>query len=760
TMFETLDITGTTIDFEAGNKNVTAGLETGIKLMLRAGGTWYLSDTIVDILDIVGGERRPYSFDPAASTWDQLGIETNVMLDALADGDEADVNAIDTSVMLDAELANVTGGGFLHATSPGENSAVRIDEVVWTSDPWITIGGGTHDDEWTHITNFTFNPSIHTAPGTGFVPGRQDKGWNAITNVEASEPGMTWAWTVTGYVGAADPGTAMSEVLFKRNNVDNATDVIDPNIVFPYKGTYELELVGDNGTRSDVATITNYVLENRAPRVNSFGTLNRTRYDGATITLNPNCQDDNYPLTDPLVTQRIRLLDPDNAPAPITFFYNGHSRGWSPVTSVNSFVGIGKGHPLIDDRSPEDPNVTFPVGFVGVYKFVAHSYDGDLWSWQGDRDPNQTVTVTVRDNQAMEEVIAGEDLLGVKNRDLVLEGTIIDPDFEGTVDDDDITTRPENNAIKWTVESGPGGAGFTFGDDTTLNSTVQFDTPGDYTLKLTVTETSLSTGVIEMEDFVNITIFSAKVKIKTIKPSDDTSIRYSSSEEDKNYGGELELYSKTGTGGGNRKAFVKFDLNQIPGVVKKTAATFSIMSAESQNDANTIIEAATYGEGGEWFEGDGMQQTNVTAFPDTTGVGLTSGSDAVPVTGKTLDFWVAQDMGGPEAWPNNTRNTFDVSEMVIELDNKVTFRINSEHTGRKDFHSKEAGLDGDGIERAPLLRVAYDPNEPFFPAPYDGALQVPVTIAQLGWKLFGADKATEECEVFFGTDPSPSVSIG
>ncbi|MCK5175778.1 MAG: LamG domain-containing protein, partial [Planctomycetes bacterium] len=116
--------------------------------------------------------------------------------------------------------------------------------------------------------------------------------------------------------------------------------------------------------------------------------------------------------------------------------------------------------------------------------------------------------------------------------------------------------------------------------------------------------------------------------------------------------------------------------------------------------------------------------------------------------------------GGPEAWPNNTRNAFDVSEMTIGLDNKVTFRIHNLASGVKDFHSKEAGLDGDGIERSPLLRVAYDPNEPFFPAPYDGALQVPVTIAQLDWKLFGADKATEECEVFFGTDPSPSISIG
>ncbi|MCK5172820.1 MAG: hypothetical protein KAR47_05480, partial [Planctomycetes bacterium] len=549
-----------------------------------------------------------------------------------------------------------------------------IDEVVWKSDPWVSIGGGAHDDEWTIIRDTDFDELTETAPGTGFVAGRNDKGWNAITNVDASEPGMTYLWTVTGYVGAADPGTAMSEVLFKRNNVDNATDVIDPNIVFPYRGTYSLELLADNGTRTDVATITNYVLENRAPRVNSFGDLERTRYDGATITLNPNCQDDNYPLDVALTEQTLTATGPASLP----FFYNGHSTGWVGVTTIDTFTGIGKGHPMIPDRSPEDPNVTFPVGVVGVYTIVASAHDGELSSYDGDRYTEQIVTVTVRDNQAMTDVSAGEDLLGVKNRDLVLEGSIIDPDFEGTVDDDDITTRPENNAIEWTVESGPGGAGVTFGDPTSLNSTVSFDTAGDYTLKLTVTETSLSTDVIVMEDFVDITIFSARVKIKTIKPSDDTWVKAGGGtdyirHDEKNFGGEVLLHSKDGSWSGNQKAYVKFDLNNIPGVVKKTAAKFSIMSSNANdNDANTVIQAATYGEGGEWFEGDGMQETNVIAFPDTTGVGLYAASDALPVTGAALDWYEPRVTG---KWKDETRQTFDVSDMVIELDNKVTFRI-------------------------------------------------------------------------------------
>ncbi|MCK5173218.1 MAG: hypothetical protein KAR47_07495, partial [Planctomycetes bacterium] len=113
TMFETLNMTGTNIDFEAENNETLAGFETSIKLLLRAGGTWYLSNDIVEILDIEDSERRPYSFDPATATWDELDKTTNLMLDALADGDETDVNGLGTSVTLDTELADVTGGGFL-----------------------------------------------------------------------------------------------------------------------------------------------------------------------------------------------------------------------------------------------------------------------------------------------------------------------------------------------------------------------------------------------------------------------------------------------------------------------------------------------------------------------------------------------------------------------------------------------------------------------------------------------------------------------
>ncbi|MCK5174789.1 MAG: hypothetical protein KAR47_15450, partial [Planctomycetes bacterium] len=731
----------------------STGVAVEFSILLRAGGTWYVSETNVTIQDtIVIGEPQLHTFDPAATTWEELDPNTNSMLNAQADGDERPIVGTGTTgITLTTELADVTGGGLL-VPSCQERNPVQFDFIKFSQDPTLNdepVVTINNSERWAHLID-SYNPGTDTAPGTNWVYLEDGKGWQAINNAEAfddddSPSPLTYTWEAISYVGTeTDEATAKAAVEFNRSGGDDGAgaNALDPNIVYNYRGTYTVTLTAfDGADYSTPATLTTHVVDNIAPTVTDIaGNLERTRYVGDILKLNPAISDDNYPVDFAKTEQHIRYLS--GPVGSMTFRYGS---GASYRTSVDSFVGIGKGHPMVDSRSPEDPNITFPVGVLGVYKFDVHAYDGDMYSWESDSDPNQTWTINVIDNRAMTGVDAGGNQIGIKDRNVNLIGTINDPDYD---------EHPENQTvIEWSVEEGPGGAGYTIGDAGSLVTTFNADTPGEYTLQLHVREESLSTGIIDANDTTVITIFGASYKTMTIKPSDDTSVRGGNLGIGQNYGGEVLLRTRDGDAGDYRKAYVKFDLNQIPGVITTANATFSIMSAESMNDFDTEIHNTSYGEGGEWFEGDGRQETDTGLYPDTTGVGLTYDSDTLPVTRGRVARRAAAD------WGSDQRKTFDVSGMRIEDDNKVTFRISTlQDDGNEDFYSKEASdLEA---EQSPLLTIAYDPNQPHMPSPPDGMSQVDPMLAQLGWRLFGADKGTQECEVFFGTDSSPSVSIG
>ncbi|MCK4958898.1 MAG: hypothetical protein KAT00_05850, partial [Planctomycetes bacterium] len=427
-----LDMTGAAIDFMASSESVPTDLGTDVEILLRAGGVWYVSDSVVNIKDDVSDTKKPYSFDLATTTWTAVDTATNTMLDNLLNGggDEGPL-VLGTPAAGAPDLSDVTGGGFRGASDPGNNDDVKIDDIVWDQnpllniDPLVTINGKETDVRYAHIV--TYSSSTDTKPLLNWDEFTDGDGWQAINNAKATDGDgdpLTYTWAVTDYVGTDAPSEqeAIDNVLFRRNNRDEATDVIDPNIIYPYRGTYTVTLTAEDSEASDVATLTQHVVTNRAPRVvNVAGDNSREVYAGDTIEkLNPTIRDDNYPLTDPLTTQQFSVI---SGPAPLSFNFNG-------VTTTDSFEGIGKTHPLIPERQPEDPNVTFPAGFVGVYEIRIQAHDGELGSWQSATDLEQIVTVTVIDNKAMTAVDAGEDQIAslLAGGQITLEGSITDPD--------------------------------------------------------------------------------------------------------------------------------------------------------------------------------------------------------------------------------------------------------------------------------------------------------------------------------------------
>ncbi|MCK5174573.1 MAG: hypothetical protein KAR47_14355, partial [Planctomycetes bacterium] len=374
TMFSSHNMAnGALIEFMATEK-LDADFE--FLMLIKAGGVWYVSDSPKVLNDDVAKDMKAYSFDPAAdTTWEAVDANTVAMLDDLTTGaiDEAAIvgSGVTGTVLGDTELGDVTGSGFIMNTDPGSNNGPEIDDIVWKQDPTInneavvTLRGDPTDVMYGHIV--TVNPG-DTYPGTNFDPDKQGDGWQAINNAAATDEDgdpLTYLWEVTDYVGTDAPSEqeAIDDVLFQRLGGTDGVDenALDPNIIYPYLGTYTLTLTAidgrDDGEPDGFATLTQHVVTNRAPRVVSFGTLNRTKYDGATIqTLNPSIRDDDYPLDVAKTTQIFKVLE---GPAPLPFFYNGDSTGWTGVTTYDAYDGRGKGHPILD-VSPEDPNVTFP----------------------------------------------------------------------------------------------------------------------------------------------------------------------------------------------------------------------------------------------------------------------------------------------------------------------------------------------------------------------------------------------------------------
>ncbi|MCK5173154.1 MAG: hypothetical protein KAR47_07170, partial [Planctomycetes bacterium] len=724
---------GATLDFMA-EMNKTGYAPTGVKILLRASGDWYLSNTPVDILDddLFSGTKKAYSFDPAAdTTWDTLDATTAAMLDALAAGDEADVKGLGTAINLtNTELADVTGGGFLHASSPGDgNPKLQFDDIVWNLDPTmnvdpvVTINGGSTDVKYAHIVALSGGD---TYPGLNFIPGETNDGWENITDAKATDADagdtLTYTWTVTDYVGPEDWATAIGDVDFIREggNDGAGANAIDPNIWYKDMGTYTVELTVDDGEDTDTAILTQHVVDNRAPRIAGIdGGRQRTVYAGTTIEgLNPTVRDDNYPLSVAKVWQHMRVV---SGPASLTFHY-GDSK------DVDSYEGIGKNHPILT-HEPQDPNIIIP-DVVGFYEIRVHAYDGDLYSWQSATDPNRLVELTVIDNKAMTDVDAGEDQIAslLAGGQITLEGSITDPDPE-----------IDNKTVAWYVDEGPSGVDISL--PVALDSTATFDTLGEYTLRLEVTEVSDSTGTIVESDTMTVTVFPAAMNTAELVPEDDASVRNGSN----NYGAASSLHISAKN---SRQSYIQFDLNQIPGNIYEA---YLEVEANGEIDQNTLCWAVTYGPSGDWDEGTG------------TGTVTDDG-----ITGDNDDLVVGDLLERKEVtWVEKDRKLFDVMDMVIESDRKVTFKVDMEYRadGTSDndaFRSKEnSDNKATPPENGPKLFLTYDPNQAYWPSPAEDAVNT-VPQPTLKWKLNSQTSylylATSESALDAMVTPTATVS--
>lgn len=381
----------------------------------------------------------------------------------------------------------------------------------------------------------------------------------------------------------------------------------------------------------------------------------------------------------------------------------------------------GIGGPRFDASGDLDPNVALPIGV-----FVMHldATDGVL-----EADPNATITRTVVSNKTFSNLDAGDP----QSAALSAGGTVT---LAGSITDDGYGVITS----KWLVESGPGGGGVAFGDDTSLSSTATFSgAAGVYTLRLQAHENAMDiTDAKDANDLVEITVYEHQVVILDAPLLDDTYIRGGSSNKNLNFGAATTMRTRGGTGGKDVKALVKFDTSSVVGTVK--AATLSLVGQDGMKTFDIVVNAVTYGPNGEWFEG--YDTGTIDPWTDDPNGITYNNSDLV------IGAEVARDIG----LGSNNRKDLALSALVQTPDGKTTLRINTEQDGgQKDFYTKE-----DSAANAARLTVVYDPNGMYDPSPADGAVGVDPAIAEFSWKAL---KGTN-FEAFFGPTGGAIVSIG
>lgn len=276
----------------------------------------------------------------------------------------------------------------------------------------------------------------------------------------------------------------------------------------------------------------------------------------------------------------------------------------------------------------------------------------------------------------------------------------------------------------WTQISGPGTA--SFNPDNDPNTFITLSEPGTYEILFQAYD-----GEDEANDILVINAPWEPLPELPIDVLHDTFVRGGNNHKNKNYGGEVFVETKNGSGGGNQRIYAKFDLNSVPGYIE--GARLSLKSAENMNDGDTVVYAATYGAGGEWAEGTGTGAAN-----PYLGVGVTYDSDTRPVRGAEIGRFEA----APGAWPDGERREIDASAMTVESDGKVTLEVSQLSGNRKSYHSREAGA-GEG----PVLYVIYDPNIAYAYGIADGATGIHPR-PTLSWKT-GPNSASST--IYFGT---------
>ena len=210
---------------------------------------------------------------------------------------------------------------------------------------------------------------------------------------------------------------------------------------FSLPGAYVLRLTASDSqlfTSADV-TIVAY-LQNQAPTVSAGPDQTISLPNGA--PLNGNASDDFAPAGSNLTTTWSKV----SGPAAVTF------------DSANSAVTVAR----------------FTV--AGTYVLRLSASDGDLTS-------TDDITITVTPPNQAPTVNAGVDQIISLPADTV--------NLSGSVTDDQLPTG-SNVSVSWSKVSGPGSV--TFGNATNLATTAQFSVDGDYVLRLTATDSDLSSS--------------------------------------------------------------------------------------------------------------------------------------------------------------------------------------------------------------------------------------------------------------------------
>ncbi|MCK5175148.1 MAG: hypothetical protein KAR47_17265, partial [Planctomycetes bacterium] len=201
----------------------------------------------------------------------------------------------------------------------------------------------------------------------------------------------------------------------------------------------------------------------------------------------------------------------------------------------------------------------------------------------------------------------------------------------------------------WRQYNGPAG-GSTIGSPTSFAPDITISKPGTYEFLCMVSD-----GESDSNDIMIVNATKEPLPFMVFTPSDDAGIHGGTGNDPdnnvRNYGAEPVLMTRNGGGNTNWRSYVKFDLKSIVGNARQ--ASLSIVAAENIDNGDATVWSTTYGESGEWFEGDGMMDTN-DLFVDTTGVGITHS----PASDRPQRVVELDRLDNSINWLNGERKTF------------------------------------------------------------------------------------------------------
>lgn len=228
------------------------------------------------------------------------------------------------------------------------------------------------------------------------------------------------------------------------------TDDTDPetHVDFDVSGEYVLELEADDGELSDTDTVT--ITANEAPTADAGSDQNVTI--GAGADLDGSGTDDGFP-------------DP---PATLTY-------SWAKFS--------GPGTVTFDDNTDPETHADFSVSGTYVLRLTV-----------SDSHLSDTDDVTIRVNAAPTADAGSNQSVAVS----------AGADLDGSATDEGLPNPPAALTYSWSKLSGPGSV--TFADSTDPTTHADFETPGIYVLRLTVSDGSLSDT-----DDVQIHVFEKEV---------------------------------------------------------------------------------------------------------------------------------------------------------------------------------------------------------------------------------------------------------